>query len=65
MCGPFTLFLARLILTCRNSFEFHAKNHTATQSSFGSPCTYLAGPSGEPIGLDSGFGEPVAKFGPP
>ncbi|KAG8928684.1 hypothetical protein FRC03_012642 [Tulasnella sp. 419] len=35
------------------NFEFHAKNHTVTQSSFASPCAPLAG------GVDSGY-VPVA-----
>ncbi|KAI0757143.1 hypothetical protein C8Q80DRAFT_1132225 [Daedaleopsis nitida] len=38
------------------SFEFHAKNHTATQSSFAAPCVRLKDAStGSAIGLDSGF----------
>ena len=42
------------------TFEFHAKNHTATQSSFGAPCRPLAetSQSGQ-VGFDSGF-MPVA-----
>lgn len=36
--------------------EFHAKNHTATQSTFESPCFHLTDVDGvTPIGLDSGF----------
>ncbi|KAM6498233.1 Cupredoxin [Amanita muscaria] len=35
------------------TFEFHSKNHTATQSSFGAPCTPLNA-SGA-TGFDSGF----------
>jgi len=31
------------------TFEFHVKNHTATQSTFASPCTSMSG------GFDSGF----------
>ncbi|KAI0762845.1 hypothetical protein C8Q74DRAFT_1207731 [Fomes fomentarius] len=38
------------------SFEFHSKNHTATQSSFAAPCLRLKDAStGNVIGLDSGF----------
>ncbi|KAI0662711.1 hypothetical protein C8Q70DRAFT_577905 [Cubamyces menziesii] len=37
------------------SFEFHQKNHTATQSSFAAPCVRLKDASGNAIGLDSGF----------
>ncbi|OCH96540.1 hypothetical protein OBBRIDRAFT_9265 [Obba rivulosa] len=41
------------------SFEFHQKNHTATQSSFADPCRILTNAStNEVIGLDSGF-QPV------
>ncbi|KAI0361781.1 hypothetical protein OH77DRAFT_1391476 [Trametes cingulata] len=41
------------------SFEFHQKNHTATQSSFAAPCVRLKDTSGNIVGLDSGF-MPVA-----
>ncbi|TBU64921.1 hypothetical protein BD310DRAFT_972424 [Dichomitus squalens] len=38
------------------SFEFHQKNHTATQSSFAAPCLRLKdATTGNVIGLDSGF----------
>jgi len=41
------------------SFEFHQKNHTATQSSFADPCRILTNASTNAvIGLDSGF-QPV------
>ncbi|PCH33520.1 hypothetical protein WOLCODRAFT_160132 [Wolfiporia cocos MD-104 SS10] len=41
-------------------FEFHQKNHTATQSSFDDPCHILTNATtNEVIGLDSGF-MPVA-----
>ncbi|KAI0639261.1 hypothetical protein C8Q77DRAFT_1213873 [Trametes polyzona] len=41
-------------------FEFHQKNHTATQSSFAAPCLRLKdAQSGNVVGLDSGF-MPVA-----
>ncbi|KAI0824203.1 hypothetical protein BC628DRAFT_1411131 [Trametes gibbosa] len=40
-------------------FEFHQKNHTATQSSFAAPCVRLKDTTGAAIGLDSGF-MPVA-----
>ncbi|KAL8290122.1 hypothetical protein RQP46_003061 [Phenoliferia psychrophenolica] len=37
-------------------FEFHALNHTLTQSSFESPCFHLTAADGiTPIGIDSGF----------
>lgn len=37
-------------------FEFHQKNHTATQSSFAAPCVRLKdATTGSAIGLDSGF----------
>ncbi|TFK94348.1 hypothetical protein K466DRAFT_377836 [Polyporus arcularius HHB13444] len=37
-------------------FEFHQKNHTATQSSFAAPCVRLKDTTtGNAIGLDSGF----------
>ncbi|KAH9946810.1 hypothetical protein B0H21DRAFT_822452 [Amylocystis lapponica] len=37
-------------------FEFHQKNHTATQSSFGDPCRILTNTTtNQVIGLDSGF----------
>lgn len=35
-------------------FEFRAKNHTVTQSSFKDPCTRLTLPDGS-LGVDSGF----------
>jgi len=38
-------------------FEFRAKNHTVTQSSFAQPCTFLQTAAGP--GVDSGF-QPVA-----
>jgi len=38
-------------------FEFHVKNHTVTQSSFGAPCVRLT--SDNVTGFDSGF-QPVA-----
>jgi len=38
-------------------FEFRAKNHTVTQSSFAQPCTSLQTPAGP--GVDSGY-QPVA-----
>lgn len=41
------------------NFEFHEKNHTATQSSFESPCTKLADAAGVQNGFASGF-HPVA-----
>ncbi|KAI9057117.1 hypothetical protein FKP32DRAFT_1615573 [Trametes sanguinea] len=41
------------------SFEFHQKNHTATQSSFAAPCVRLKDSYGNIVGLDSGF-MPVA-----
>ncbi|CDO72374.1 hypothetical protein BN946_scf184977.g73 [Trametes cinnabarina] len=41
------------------SFEFHQKNHTATQSSFNEPCVHLQDANGNVIGFDSGF-MPVA-----
>lgn len=38
------------------SFEFHQKNHTATQSSFAAPCVRLKdATTGNVVGLDSGF----------
>ncbi|RPD81853.1 hypothetical protein L226DRAFT_450467 [Lentinus tigrinus ALCF2SS1-7] len=38
------------------SFEFHQKNHTATQSSFAAPCVRLKdATTGSVIGVDSGF----------
>nr|VWP00834.1 Uncharacterized protein [Ganoderma boninense] len=37
------------------SFEFHQKNHTATQSSFAAPCVRLKDTTGNVVGLDSGF----------
>jgi len=38
------------------TFEFHQKNHTATQSSFGAPCQALASTSTSgQVGFDSGF----------
>jgi plastocyanin len=38
------------------SFQFHSKNHTATQSSFNSPCTELAAPlAGNTAVFDSGL----------
>jgi len=40
-------------------FEFQAKNHTATQSSFGAPCEKLALSTPGSVGFDSGF-MPVA-----
>lgn len=36
-------------------FEFHQKNHTATQSSFAAPCLRLKDTTGAVVGLDSGF----------
>ncbi|OSX67691.1 hypothetical protein POSPLADRAFT_1068589 [Postia placenta MAD-698-R-SB12] len=37
-------------------FQFHQKNHTATQSAFADPCRILTDETtGEVIGLDSGF----------
>jgi plastocyanin len=41
------------------NFEFHEKNHTATQSSFESPCTKLVDTAGVQSGFASGF-RPVA-----
>ncbi|KZT40880.1 hypothetical protein SISSUDRAFT_1043623 [Sistotremastrum suecicum HHB10207 ss-3] len=42
------------------SFQFNVKNHTATQSSFASPCTKLLGADNlTPVGFNSGF-NPVA-----
>ncbi|KAI0053358.1 hypothetical protein FA95DRAFT_1531048 [Auriscalpium vulgare] len=42
------------------TFEFHQKNHTATQSSFAAPCRKLADTSASgQVGFDSGF-MPVA-----
>jgi plastocyanin len=42
------------------TFEFHQKNHTATQSSFAAPCQMLASTSTSgQVGFDSGF-MPVA-----
>lgn len=41
------------------NFEFHEKNHTATQSSFASPCTKLTDTAGVQSGFASGF-HPVA-----
>jgi plastocyanin len=42
------------------TFEFHQKNHTATQSSFAAPCQKLASTSTSgQVGFDSGF-MPVA-----
>lgn len=41
------------------NFEFHEKNHTATQSSFDQPCTKLADATGAQVGFASGF-HPVA-----
>lgn len=38
-------------------FEFRAKNHTVTQSSFAQPCNFLQTPNGP--GVDSGY-QPVA-----
>ncbi|KAG8680666.1 hypothetical protein FRC09_018061 [Ceratobasidium sp. 395] len=40
-------------------FEFHEKNHTATQSTFDSPCTKITDASGAQSGFASGF-QPVA-----
>ncbi|KAJ2972533.1 hypothetical protein NUW54_g12250 [Trametes sanguinea] len=37
------------------SFEFHQKNHTATQSSFAAPCVRLKDSYGNIVGLDSGL----------
>jgi len=37
------------------AFQFMAKNHTVTQSSFASPCSNLTDANGTPIGIDSGF----------
>jgi plastocyanin len=46
------------------SFQFHSKNHTATQSSFNSPCTELAAPlAGNTAVFDSGF-QPSNDTGP-
>jgi len=53
------------------NFEFHEKNHTATQSSFAAPCTKLTDASGAQTGFASGFhavaagttsGFPVVSF---
>lgn len=41
------------------NFEFHEKNHTATQSSFAEPCKKLTDATGVQGGFDSGF-HPVA-----
>ncbi|EMD41753.1 hypothetical protein CERSUDRAFT_110329 [Gelatoporia subvermispora B] len=40
------------------TFEFHQKNHTATQSSFADPCHIMTDSTGAVNGLDSGF-QPV------
>ena len=43
----------------------HQKNHTATQSSFGTPCNRLTDQtSGAVIGLDSGLCVPRFHFHP-
>ncbi len=39
-------------------FEFFAKNHTLTQSSFDAPCTKQANHFGEHTGIDSAFNFP-------
>lgn len=36
-------------------FEFHAKNHTVTESTFADPCRRKMDPSGQLVGFDSGF----------
>lgn len=41
------------------NFEFHEKNHTATQSSFATPCVKLTDAAGVQSGFASGF-QPVA-----
>lgn len=41
------------------NFEFHEKNHTATQSSFATPCTKFTDAAGVHSGFASGF-QPVA-----
>jgi len=41
------------------NFEFHEKNHTATQSSFATPCVKLTDAAGVQSGFASGF-KPVA-----
>jgi len=41
------------------NFEFHEKNHTATQSSFATPCAKLTDAAGVQSGFASGF-QPVA-----
>ncbi|QRV86154.1 hypothetical protein RhiJN_14172 [Ceratobasidium sp. AG-Ba] len=41
------------------NFEFHQKNHTATQSSFDQPCAKLTDATGAQTGFASGF-QPVA-----
>jgi plastocyanin len=41
------------------TFEFQSKNHTATQSSFASPCIHLNNVTSGQVGFDSGF-MPVA-----
>jgi hypothetical protein len=39
----------------RINFEFHVKNHTATQSSFAEPCTRQRNTATKELGVDSGF----------
>jgi len=39
----------------RINFEFHVKNHTATQSSFAEPCTRQRNTVTKELGVDSGF----------
>jgi len=39
----------------RINFEFHVKNHTATQSSFAQPCTRQLNTVTNELGVDSGF----------
>jgi len=39
----------------RINFEFHVKNHTATQSSFAEPCTRQRNTATNQLGVDSGF----------
>jgi len=41
------------------NFQFHAKNHTVTQSSFATPCTQLVNATTNAKGINSGF-VPVA-----